>query len=171
MVRFHPDFSTMNHADRSQPHFYFSLPRLLVLHLGGDPARSENNGTEAWLAGVTIYLINCLFFAQLFPPALNFWQSAFCLLALALVIVPFWLLVLYLNSVVIKFLRLCGIFRTIPTRRAQSILLGFLTTAMAVDLARRGAWAGEIAAVWLIAVAMNLAAAAILAFRNGVRPE
>jgi hypothetical protein len=38
---------------------------------------------------------------------------------------------------------------------------------MAFGLLRRGSLAGEFGAIWLIAVAMNLAAAMILAFRNG----
>jgi hypothetical protein len=81
----------------------------------------------------------------------------------------FWLVVLYLNSLIIKLLRLAGLFRSIPTRRAQSILLATWATAMAFHLLDRGSWIGEVASIWLVAVAMNLAAAAILAFRHGAR--
>jgi len=34
-------------------------------------------------------------------------------------------------------------------------------------MVQRGSFAGEIASIWLVAVALNLAAAVILAFRNG----
>jgi hypothetical protein len=79
----------------------------------------------------------------------------------------FWLVVLYLNSLVIKLLRLAGIFQEIPIRRAQSILAGISTTAMAWSVLQRGSWMGEIAAIWLCAVALNLAAAILLAFHHG----
>ena len=76
------------------------------------------------------------------------------------------------NSLIIKLLRQVGLFRSIPTRRAQSILLGTWATAMAFHLLERGSWIGEVASIWLVAVAMNLAAAAVLAFRHGAsRPE
>lgn len=155
--------------NESGPGFYFSLLRLMAMLRGGDAKRAENNGAEAWLGGLAIYLISYLFFAQFVPSDLRFWQAGLWFAALAFVVWLFWLLVLYLNSLIIKFLRLCGFFRAIPDRRAQSILLGTAATAMALSLLQRGSWITEAAAIWLIAVTMNLAAAAILAFRNGSR--
>jgi hypothetical protein len=134
---------------------------------GADSSRAENNGTEAWVGNFAIYLINYLFFAQFIPADLRFWQRAFLLAALVFFVWLFWLVVLHFNSLIIKLLRFAGFFRTIPTRRAQSILLATWTTAMALDLLNRGSWIGEAASIWLVAVAMNLAAAAILAFRHG----
>jgi hypothetical protein len=98
---------------------------------------------------------------------LRAWQSALLFVALPFFVGLLWLLVLYLNSLIIKFLRAGRIFQTIPIRRAQSILLGTWVSAMACDLLRRGSWMAELASIWLIAVTMNLAAAAILALRNG----
>ena len=161
----------MNEFDPSRPRFYFSLLRLLAVLRGGDATRAETNGTEAWLAGVAMYLIGFLFFAQFVPTDYNPWLTALWLLVLAFLVWLFWLLVLYLNSLIIKLLRPAGFFRSIPTRRAQSILLGFWATTMAFDLIQRGSWMGEIAAIWLVAVALNLAAAIILAFRHGTRAE
>ena len=40
---------------------------------------------------------------------------------------------------------------------------------MSLQLLEGGGWSAEIAAIWIVAVAMNLAAAAILALRNGDR--
>jgi hypothetical protein len=159
----------MNELNQRQPHFYFSLLRLMAMRRGGDATRAESNGVEAALASVAIYLVSYLFFAQLLPANLKPWLIALSLVALAFLVCLFWLLVLYLNSLIIKFLRLCGIFRTIPIRRAQSILAGTWATAMAFDLVRRSSWTGEVAAIWLIALTMNLAAAAVLAFRHGAR--
>lgn len=157
----------MNELDRRHPQFYFSLLRLMAMLRGADATRAENKGAEAWLAGVALYLISFLFFAQVLPADLNPWLNALLLVALAFLVWLFWLLVIYLNSLVIKFLRPCGLFRTIPIRRAQSILLVTTATAMAFDLVRRGSWMGEFAASWLVAVGMNLAAAVVLAFRHG----
>ena len=170
MVCFYTDFSRfMNGSNQRQPHFYFSLLRLLAMLRGGDATRAESNGVEAWLAGGALNLVSYLFFTQFIPADLKRWQTALLLVALAFLVCLFWLLVLYLNSLIIKFLRLGGFFRTIPIRRAQSILLGISATAMAIDLLRHGSWMREVAALWLIAVAMNLAAAAVLAFRHGAR--
>lgn len=154
----------MNDRD---PHFYFSLLRLMAMLRGGDPRRAENNGAEAWVGGVAIYLISYLFFAQFIPADLRIWQTGLLGAGLAFLVWLFWLLALYLNSLIIKFLCLFGIFRIIPTRRAQSVLVGITVTAMALALLQRGSWIREIAAIWLLAVAMNLAAAAVLAFRDG----
>ena len=162
----------MNALDPIRPHFYFALPRLIATMRGADARRSENNGPEATAGSVVIYLINYLFFAQFVPAALPLWQTALWLGGIVFLTWFFWLFVLYLNSLIIKLLRPVGVFRSIPVRRAQSILLGTWTTAMAFDLLERGSWIGEVAAIWLVAVAMNLAAAAILAFRHGPsRPE
>ena len=162
----------MNEVSKTQPRFYFSLLRLLAVLRGSDARRAEKNGVEACLAGIAIYLISYLFFAQFIPDDLEIWQSALLFLVLAFFVWLFWLLLLYFNSLVIRFLRLRGIFRTIPIRRAQSILVATWATAMAFDLLRHSSWMGEVAAIWLVAVGMNLAAAIVLAFRDGTRrPE
>jgi hypothetical protein len=157
----------MNELKLRPPHFYFSLLRLMAMLRGGDATRAESNGVEASLASVAIYLVSYLFFAELIPADLNPSLVVLSLVGLAFLVWLFWLLVIYLNSLVIKFLLLCGIFRTIPIRRVQSILLATWATAMAFDLVRRGSWMGEVAAIWLMAVGMNLAAAIVLAFRDG----
>jgi hypothetical protein len=173
MVCVYPNFSDgMNTLDPSRPQFYFALPRALAMMRGADDRRAENNGTEAMFGSVAIYLINYLFFAQFVPATFPYWQRALWLVGLVFLTWFFWLLVLYLNSLIIKLLRHIGVFRTIPIRRAQSILLCTWATAMAFDLLDRGSWIGEVAAIWLVAVAMNLAASAVLAFRHGAsRPE
>ena len=157
----------MNALDPSRPHFYFALPRLIATMRGADGRRAENNGTEATVGSVAIYLINYLFVAQFVPATLPLWQTALWLAGIVFLTWFLWLLVLYLNSLIIKLLRPLGLFRSIPTRRAQSILLGTWVTAMAFDLLERGSWIGEVASIWLVAVTMNLAAAAVLAFRHG----
>jgi hypothetical protein len=157
----------MNKGNRA---FYFSLFRVIALLRGGDPRRAESNGFEAWLVGLMIFSIHYLFFATLFVPSdLEPWLTALLLVTLAFWIWLFWLLLLYLNSLIIKLLRTCGIFHTLPIRRAQSILWGISTTAMACMLLKSSPALRELGAIWLVAVAMNLVAALILTFSDATR--
>jgi hypothetical protein len=149
------------------PRFYFALPRLLARFRGGSSERAETNGGEAWIASIVTYLVNYLFFAQFIPATLGLWSRVLSFVLLAFLVWLFWLLALHVNSLVIKLLQACGLFRTIPVRRAQSILVAGTASAMAFQILQGGGWSAEIAAIWIVAVAMNLAAAAILALRNG----
>jgi hypothetical protein len=149
------------------PRFYFALPRLLARFRGGSSERAETNGAEAWIASIVTYLVNYLFFAQFIPATLGLWSRVLSFVLLAFLVWLFWLLALHVNSLVIKLLQACGLFRTIPVRRAQSILVAGTASAMAFQILQGGGWSAEIAAIWIVAVAMNLAAAAILALRNG----
>lgn len=160
----------MNPTVNTGPQFYFSLPRFIALLRGGDTRRAESNAVEAWLVGLMMYLVHYLFFAHFIPLHLSPWLAALLLIVLAFWVWLFWLLLLYLNSVIIKLLHLGGLFRTIPTRRAQSILLVIFTTAMACALLKHSPWPHEIGAIWLVAVALNLASAAVLAFSNATHP-
>jgi hypothetical protein len=156
----------MNNSNK----FYFSLFRAIALLRGGDARRAESNGFEAWLVGLMIFSIHYLFFATLFVPShLELWLTALVLIVLAFWIWLFWLILLYINSVIIKLLRICGLFGTLPIRRAQSILWGISTTAMACLLLERSPALRELGAIWLVAVAMNLVAALILTFSDAAR--
>ena len=158
----------MNRSDKRQ--FYFSLLRVIAMLRGGDAGRTESNGFEAWLVGLTIYSIHYFFFATLLIPShLKPWLTALFLVALAFWIWLFWLILLYINSVIIKVLDVCGLFHAIPTRRAQSILWGIYTTAMAGAFLKSSPALREFGAIWLVAVAMNLASAVVLAFIDGAR--
>ena len=150
--------------------FYFPLFRLIAMLRGGSASRAESNAVEAWLTGLMVYLIHYLFFAALLIPSHHSaWLTALLLVALAFWVWLFWLLLLYLNSVIIHVLHLGGFLRAIPTRRLQSILWGIVTTAMAWTLLKSSPAPREVGAIWLVAVAMNLAAAVVLAFSNGAR--
>jgi|GEM_PF-811849 len=160
----------MNETASRGPQFYFSLFRLIARLRGGDARRTERNGVEAWLVGLMIYLVHYFFFATQFVPArLSPWWAVLLVVALLFWVWLFWLLLFYINSVIITLLRLCGLFRTVPIRRAQSILWGIWTTGMACALLESHPVLRELGAIWLVAVAMNLAAALGLALSNGAR--
>ena len=157
----------MNKIVNRSPQFYFSLLRFIAMLRGSDTKRAESNASEAWLVGLLMYLIHYLFFAtQFIPSGAAPWLAAMLLILVAFWVWLFWLFLLYINSVIIRFLRHCGLPVSIPTRRAQSILWGVVTTAMAYALLTSDAWVHELGAIWLVAVAMNLAAAVLLARRS-----
>ena len=157
----------MKQSIERRAQFYFSLPRLVAKICGGDPRRAETNAIEAWAGSLIFYLISYVFFAaQFIPTGLPRWLTALLLVAVTFFVWLFWLLLLYINSLIIKMQQLCGLFRTIPIRRAQSILLGISMTAMACTLLTRGSWMRCVGLFWLLAVAANLTAAFILALSN-----
>ena len=149
------------------PRFYFALPRLMSKWRGGDSTRAEKNSAEAWAGGIGVYLVSYLFFAALVPAWFPLWRALLVFIALGFGVWLFWLGMLYVNSLIIKLLRFVGLIREMPDRHGQSILISTTATGMACSLLTSGSWMAEIAALWIIAVTMNLAAAAILAFQNG----
>jgi hypothetical protein len=151
----------------NEPRFYFALARLLSKMGGGNASRAETNASEAWLVGAGIYAVSYLYFAGYLSTISSWWLFGLLLVVLAFGVWLFWLLMFYLNSLILKLLHSVGLFRTIPIRRGQSVLLVSVATAMAAALLQRGSFLREIGAIWLTATAMNLAAAAILAFSNG----
>lgn len=156
--------------NKPEGHFYFPLFRAITLLCGGDSGRAERNGGEALLVCCAIYLIHYLFFTTLcLSPNLNTWWRPLLLILLAFWTWIFWLLLVYLNSLIIKALQRFGLFREVPVRRMQSVFWIAFTTAMAFSLLQRSPILHEVAAIWLMAVAMNLVAAAILTFSNATR--
>ena len=151
------------------PRFYFALPRLLALLRRGDTRRAELNGGEAWAGNVAIFIVSCLFFARFIPGDLVWWLAALAVITLPVLVLLFWLLALFLNSLLLKLVRSFGLFRMLPARRGQAVLVVTTTTAMAVQSVQGGSFSGEIGAIWLVAVALNMGAAIILAFQNGNR--
>jgi hypothetical protein len=155
----------MNGPD--SPRFYFALPRLLAHWRGGDARRAERNGVEACAANLGIFAISYLYFARFVPADAGWWLSGLMLVALAFLVSLFWLLMLYLNSLILKLLHGLGLLRSLPVRRGQGVLIVTTTALMAAALVQTNSFAGEIGALWLTATAMNLIAAAILALSNG----
>lgn len=149
------------------PRFYFALPRLLALFRHGDSSRGEMNGAEAWAGSIAVFVLSYLFFASLILDRVRGWLAIAAGGALPFLVLLFWLLALYVNSLILKLGRACGLFRALPQRRGQAVLIGITATAMSLQLLQRGALPGEAGAIWLVAVALNLAAAVILAVRNG----
>jgi hypothetical protein len=135
--------------------YYFALPRLCALLRGHDAERSENNWAEAYVGGVAVYGISC---AMLIAQA-----RAGALLAIAFFCVAWigWVVVLYLNSVVVRGLRRLGIFHNLANPRAQNVIIGVESTACALALTMHPQWQ-MLGWGWLLLVAGNTAAAVLL---------
>ncbi len=75
----------------------------------------------------------------------------------------FWLVVLYLNSVMVQVLHRLGFFRKMMKRHMQDILVGIIITFFASELSILNSWVRWIGIFWFMILAMNLAAALSLA--------
>jgi hypothetical protein len=152
-----------NVPPNESPGNYFALPRFIRKLRGGNAARSERNWLEAYVPGAVVYLISYLFTANLLLPKLNWWQIAVSLPLLLFGLWIAWLIVLYINSLIAKGCEIIGLCADLPRRRVQSVLMGILTTMFAAQLLTANPWLRAIGALWIVGVALNLAAALMLA--------
>jgi hypothetical protein len=142
---------------------YFALPRLLRKLRGLSATRSEGNWIEAYAAGTVVFLISYLFVASLLWPKLHWWQIAIVLPLLIPGVWIAWLILLYLHSLIVKFCWAVGLCTDLSRNRVQSVLMGIVTTVLAAQLVAAGSWLRWVGAIWIAAVALNLAAALLLA--------
>lgn len=154
----------------AQPEFYFSLPRLLMKLGGGNARRTEKSWAEGNLVGFAVFGISYLFLARLLPGDHAWWAHLVILAPLGFATFLFWLVALYLNSVVVKLLRACGFMDGVSDSRAQVVLVAVLTTIFAFCLMRAGSWNRVMGTIWMIGVVLNFIAAALLAGRHADDP-
>ncbi|HSH39400.1 MAG TPA: hypothetical protein VK993_11500 [Chthoniobacterales bacterium] len=148
------------------PRYYFALPRLFARLTGASAQRSEQNWLEAAVAGTLVHAVAYIFAARLLLAGRATWQQIGLLLPLALLVWAWWSVIIYANALLIRALRAGGFLRQSADRHLQSILIGVVTTIFACDLVTAGAWTRLVGLAWLGAVALNLAAAAILALMH-----
>lgn len=144
-------------------HYFFSLPRLVATLRGHTVERSERNWLEANVAGTAIHVVVFVFVARLLLAGLSPWHQALLILPIAVLVWILWLILFYVNSLLIKRLRVIGLFRRRSDARAQSFLICLFTTLCAVILVIPGSWMRAIGILWIALVAANLLAAGLLA--------
>lgn len=157
----------MRTAETRPAQYYFALPRLVASLRSQHAPRSENNWIEANIVGMGVMLVSYLAIARPLLRGAALATQLTLLLPLVLAMWPFWLLVLYLNALLIKLLRITGFLTDVSNARAQSILTALITTALAWQLLAGPPAMRAVGATWLVSVCLNFIAAAILAFRNG----
>jgi hypothetical protein len=149
--------------------FYFSLPRLLSKVTGRDSDFSEGSFFETCLGSLVVLLIPYFFLVDLVMNHVGRWMAFGTGVALLFAIWIFWLVVLYLNWVMIEVLHGLGFFRGVTERHLQDILVGLIITFFASELSILNSWVRWIGILWLIILAMNLAATLSLALTNTTR--
>lgn len=149
--------------------FYFSFPRLFVRLRGGDAGRSQANWFEANAVGTAMHLIAYLFAASILLAPRPLWAQVLFSIPLAFLVLLFWMVVLYFNTVLVRWLRRAGLFRDLPVDRAQGVLVGGMITAMACQLASTEHWARILGLFWIAAVTCNLIAAGLLGITQASR--
>ena len=142
--------------------FYFALPRLLNRIRGGTDKVSESNAAESYLGSIGIFIITFVFALQLFAERFSGWSVIAFDLVLVFAVWIFWLIVFYINSLIVKLLRACGLFRGTPNRRAQDIFIAIVLAAMAYRLSILQGWLGWLGLLWLCALGANFLASILL---------
>ena len=164
MACFHSGVSMMNAATDHSRGFYFALPRLLISFLGERPLRAENNFGEALFAGAVAVVVPWLALLELAHTTC--WLGWITATALLAVVIPLWLIVFYLNSLLIKVLRSAGLLKSYTNRALQNglafivIILSSLCIAFSESPMR---WLGL---VMLTLISLDLFAAVALPLAN-----
>ena len=161
----------MQSPELDRPRFYFSLPRLIAKARGRSAERAEKNWLEANVVGTVVVLISYLMTARLLLSGTATWKQVALALPTLVVMWLAWLLLFYINSVLIRLLRSVGIMRQLSNARAQTLLIMVVTSAFAYQLLASATWTRILAAAWLASVALNLAAAMILALSARERAD
>ncbi|HAF03963.1 MAG TPA: hypothetical protein DCG89_09200, partial [Spartobacteria bacterium] len=92
---------------------YFSLPRLLSKVIGRGSHFSEGGFFETYLGSLVVLLIPYLFLVDLVMNHVARWMALVAGVALLFAIWIFWLVSLYLNSVMVQVLHRLGFFRKV----------------------------------------------------------
>jgi len=145
--------------------FYFALPRLFLSLLGGRPIRSENNFAEAlWAGGIAILLLwlALLDMTGAFHCSLG-WLSAVTLLA---AIIPLWLILFYLNSLLIGLCRKARLLSNYTNRAVQHALALVIVALSSGRLAFSESFVHWIGIAVLTLIAVDLFAAVALPLAN-----
>ncbi len=153
--------STLEESNR--PGFGLSLPRMFLWLNGKDPRRAERSAIEAYAVGTFMYLLSYLSAAQLILRRIDSAALRLAGLILLLFIIwLFWLLLLYVNSILILLLRRIGLHKGLSNTAPQSVLLTTLATIFAFYLARNDSWTGWLGLAWMFLVFLNLVSIALL---------
>jgi hypothetical protein len=164
MACFHAGLPLMHERTDYSGGFHFALPRLFLSLLGERPIRSENNFAEALWAGAIAILLPWLALLDMtgaFHCSLG-WLSAIALFA---AIIPLWLILFYLNSLLIALCRRTRLLTNYPNRTMQHALALIMIALSSARLAFSESlvhWIG-IAVLTLIAVDLFAAVALPLA--------
>jgi hypothetical protein len=154
---------TMKTRSDTSNGFYFALPRLLNRMRGGPDQISEACVVEAYFGSAGIFGVTYVLAWQLFAGRFAGWRTILTAALLVIAVWIFWLLIFYLNALVIKALRAGGLLQGTPNRDAQNILVGFILAALAFLLSILQDWTRWIGIFCLLGLGVNFFAMVMLA--------
>ena len=144
--------------------YAFALPRLIARLGGHDARRAELSRWEAYGLGILVFGISCVFAAHAFLPFVR----PLVLRYLILFLLPFamwvaFLLLYYLNSLVIVLLRRLGLYSAVTNNPFQHFVVILLISLLAALLVRNEiGWIRSLGAFWLGLICLNLLSIVIL---------
>ena len=148
----------MNDSATPQIGFAFALPRLVARFAGRKSRRAEFSGAEAYGLGILVFGINCVLVARAFLPIVR----PFALYGFVLFFLPFavwlaFLLLYYLNSLVITLFRKLGLYSAVTNNPFQHAVIMSLTTLIALHfLGDDCDWVESLGIFWLGLLGLNI---------------
>ena len=144
--------------------YAFALPRLIA-HLGGRRARrAELSRWEAYGLGILVFGISCVFVGNtLLPVVRPIFARLLLLLLLPFAVWAAFLLLYYLNSLMIALLRRFRLYSATTNNAFQHFVIISLTTLFAFLLVRdESGWMRSLGFFWLGLLSLNLISILIL---------
>jgi hypothetical protein len=147
----------MKAADTRPLGHSFALSRLVVRPTGCKPRRAEFSGVEAYGLGLLVFGMSCVFVARalLFVRPLLFYLMALLILPFAIWIA--FLLLYYLNSLVVGLLRRLGFYSAVTNNLFQHVVIMSLISLVAFQfLFEEPVWVKSLGIFWLGLLSLNL---------------
>ena len=154
----------MSRRERPELGYAFALLRLVARLAGRRVRRAEFSGAEAWTLGLLVYGICWTFLGRLLLPGVrSILGQLLILLALPFAIWAGFLLLYYLNSLLITPFRRLGLYSAVTNNLFQHVVIMSLITGLALVLLRdESLWVKSLGAFWLVLLGANLVATIIL---------
>ncbi|MEO8439194.1 MAG: hypothetical protein ABI540_03120 [Spartobacteria bacterium] len=148
----------MREAGPNQLGYAFALPRLAARLAGWKVHRAELSRWEAYGLGFLVFGISCVAAARVLLPLVRPVAAQ----ALLLCLLPFaiwvaFLLLYYVNALILRALRRLGLYTAVTNNPFQHFVIMTLTTALALGLMRNdAAWLRLLGIFWVLLLGLNL---------------
>jgi hypothetical protein len=148
----------MNDPAPGQIGYAFTLPRLAARLAGRKVRRAEFSGGEAYGLGILVFGMSCVFVARELLPFVR--PTSLRVLVLFLLPFAIWvafLILYYLNFLVVAGLRRLGLYSAITNNPFQHFVIMALTSGIALRfLSDESGWMKSLGTFWLGMVGLNL---------------
>ena len=158
----------MNDSTTTPIGYAFALPRLAARLAGRKVRRAEFSAGEAYGLGFLVFGLSCVFVTRLLFPFVRpvVFQALFlCLLPIAIWVA--FLILYYLNFLVIAVLRRVGLYSAITNNPFQHTVIMSLITGIACSFLRDECdWVKSLGVFWLGLLSFNLLAILVEKLRH-----